>query len=256
MRRTRCWSSPGRRCGLLSRWRRGFTCRTARGTGWKGRAGPGAGGVVRIAAAGSPARGARPIGGVGRPAGGEAGAVGCPAASPAGPVAVFAGYYGAVPMAESFQSGPSKSPADERDEDRIARLAGQVEMLRKRSHDSAGELQQVVLALAEIKLNLATQDKTLDRLEHAVRRQRVAGPAAPHGPGRAVAGRLRPRPLARRGRGGVAAGQGDPRDRCALNSGPGWGSPGPETLPDRVRRPALQPVVRSTQTAMNGDERR
>lgn len=63
---------------------------------------------------------------------------------------------------------PAACDPGARDEDeRIARLGEQVEMLRRRSHDSAGELQHVVLALAEIKLNLATQDKTLGRLEHA-----------------------------------------------------------------------------------------
>ena len=68
-------------------------------------------------------------------------------------------------MPESFEPAhPCRGAPDER----IARLTDQVEMLRKRHHDSAGEIQHVVLGLAEIKLNLATQDKTLGRLERAV----------------------------------------------------------------------------------------
>jgi hypothetical protein len=54
------------------------------------------------------------------------------------------------------------------DDDRIKRLSAEVEHLRRARHDHAGELQAVVLGLAEIKLNLATQDKTLSKLERAV----------------------------------------------------------------------------------------
>lgn len=51
---------------------------------------------------------------------------------------------------------------------RIERLAAEVEHLRKARHEHSGELQAVVLGLAEIKLNLATQDKTLGKLDRAV----------------------------------------------------------------------------------------
>jgi hypothetical protein len=57
---------------------------------------------------------------------------------------------------------------NDQNDDRIERLSAELEHLRKSRHEHAGELQAVVLGLAEIKLNLATQDKTLARLDRAV----------------------------------------------------------------------------------------
>ena len=57
---------------------------------------------------------------------------------------------------------------NEQNDDRIERLSCELEHLRKAGHERVGELQSVVLALAEIKLNLATQDKTLGKLDRAV----------------------------------------------------------------------------------------
>src|SRR5258708_39578161 len=54
------------------------------------------------------------------------------------------------------------------DDVRIKRLTVELEHLRKARHEQVGEIQTVVLGLAEIKLNLATQDKTLAKLERAV----------------------------------------------------------------------------------------
>lgn len=44
---------------------------------------------------------------------------------------------------------------------RIETLSDEVNRLREANHDRAGEITSVMLGLAEIKLNLAVQDKTL-----------------------------------------------------------------------------------------------
>jgi septal ring factor EnvC (AmiA/AmiB activator) len=62
--------------------------------------------------------------------------------------------------------GPRTTDCHE--DDRIERLTVELEHLRKARHEQVGEIQAVVLGVAEIKLNLATQDKTLAKLERAV----------------------------------------------------------------------------------------
>ena len=57
---------------------------------------------------------------------------------------------------------------NEQNDDRIERLSAELEELCSARHEHVGELQTVVVALAEIKLNLATQDKTLGKLDRAV----------------------------------------------------------------------------------------
>jgi len=54
------------------------------------------------------------------------------------------------------------------EDDRIERLTVELEHLHKSRHEQLSEIQTVVLGLAEIKLNLATQDKTLGKLDRAV----------------------------------------------------------------------------------------
>jgi hypothetical protein len=54
------------------------------------------------------------------------------------------------------------------DDDRIKRLTAELDNLRNARHEQVGEIHTVVLSLAEIKLNLATQDKTLAKLDRAV----------------------------------------------------------------------------------------
>jgi len=56
----------------------------------------------------------------------------------------------------------------EQNDERIVRLSAELDDLRGARHEHVGELQAVVVALAEIKLNLATQDKTLGKLDRAV----------------------------------------------------------------------------------------
>jgi hypothetical protein len=57
---------------------------------------------------------------------------------------------------------------EKHNDERIQRLTAELDRLRKAGHERVGELQPLVLGLAEIKLNLATQDRTLGKLERAV----------------------------------------------------------------------------------------
>jgi hypothetical protein len=52
--------------------------------------------------------------------------------------------------------------------DRIEILTREVDRLRKSRHAADNQMQELLLRLTEIQLNLATQDKTLSKLDTAV----------------------------------------------------------------------------------------
>lgn len=58
---------------------------------------------------------------------------------------------------------------------RIQTLTAEIERLRKSRHLADNQLQELLLKLAEVQLNLATQDKTLARLDAAVNGNGHAG---------------------------------------------------------------------------------
>ena len=60
-------------------------------------------------------------------------------------------------------------------EQRIENLSTELQRLRQSRHEQNGELQTIVVGLAEIKLNLATQDRTLGKLDHAINGNGSAG---------------------------------------------------------------------------------
>ncbi len=51
---------------------------------------------------------------------------------------------------------------------RVQGLADEVDRLRRNRHLADNQLQQMLLKIAEVQLNLATQDKTLARLDASV----------------------------------------------------------------------------------------
>jgi hypothetical protein len=53
-------------------------------------------------------------------------------------------------------------------DDRIETLTREIDRLRKSRHLADNQLQELVLKVTEIQLNLATQDRTLGRLDAAV----------------------------------------------------------------------------------------